>query len=519
VTGVYFASPDYNHGVPELLPSRTGVDSTGAYVVFTLPTLWFWDMIFIRRTIIPPPLGRYEAEQGIKFYVSVNNNYPGYSGSGFVDHFGSSVDSVSFFVLAPTDNDYSFQLRYANATGTDSARMLLVDGNFVSYPVFPSLPNWSTWGTVTQNVRLQAGVHQVVLVYITASSNALSFDYLQVSAPANGLQGEYFGGLNFTDPQLRRTDPNINFDWGGGAPAPGLGSDRFSVRWTGQVQPTFTEPYTFYATTDDGVRLWVNDQLLVDHWMPQPRTEWSGTVTLTAGHRCDLRMDYFDNDGDASAVLSWSSPSLPKQVLPAANLFPPGLPSTGPPPAPVGLSSELNAQYQAVLSWSAMPGATGYVVKRATDTNGPFATIAQVGPVTSFTNRPLPSGTWCFVITSLNDFGESPPSAVLTVQIPWTDTDGDGMSDADERFAGSNPNSAASVFRVLSIERIPAGSIRLTWRSMPGRTYRIIGKDRADGSTWSDLSTNIAGSLLSTSWVDEAATVRPQRVYRVLAVE
>ena len=58
--------------------------------------------------------------------------------------------------------------------------------------------------------------------------------------------------------------PTINFNWGNGAPDPEHQADDFTVRWTGSVQPQFNETYTFYTTTDDGVRLWVNGQLLVD---------------------------------------------------------------------------------------------------------------------------------------------------------------------------------------------------------------------------------------------------------------
>jgi hypothetical protein len=101
-----------------------------------------------------------------------------------------------------------------------------------------------------------------------------------------------------------------------------MGADTFSVRWTGQVMPQFSETYTFYTTSNDGVRLWVNGQLLIDNWTDHAATENSGTITLTGGQRYDIRMDFYDNLRNAVARLSWSSPSTAKAVVPTARLFP-----------------------------------------------------------------------------------------------------------------------------------------------------------------------------------------------------
>src|SRR5262245_52618675 len=81
-----------------------------------------------------------------------------------------------------------------------------------------------------------------------------------------GLRGEYFDNRDFSAPKLTRVDPTINFNWGTGSPASAIGSDTFSVRWTGRVSPRYSETYRFYTTSDDGVRLWVNGQLVIDNW-------------------------------------------------------------------------------------------------------------------------------------------------------------------------------------------------------------------------------------------------------------
>ena len=80
---------------------------------------------------------------------------------------------------------------------------------------------------------------------------------------AGGLLGEYFNNRDLTGFVVSRTDAQINFDWGDSAPASGVDPDTFSVRWTGRVKPRFSQTYTFHATTDDGVRLWINGQLIL----------------------------------------------------------------------------------------------------------------------------------------------------------------------------------------------------------------------------------------------------------------
>ncbi len=136
-----------------------------------------------------------------------------------------------------------------------------------------------------------------------------------------GLTAQYFDRVDFTDLKLTRTDATVNFNWGSAAPDPSMAADNFAVRWTGQVQGQFGENYTFYVKSDDGARLWVDGRLIVDNWVTQSATEKSATLPLVAGKSYDIRLDYYDATQSASAVLSWSSPSTPKQVIPSSRLF------------------------------------------------------------------------------------------------------------------------------------------------------------------------------------------------------
>ena len=154
-------------------------------------------------------------------------------------------------------------------------------------------------------------------VVVSNSGGSVTSDQAQLVVTATavaagngaGLRGLYYNNMDFTSLKVSRVDGTVNFNWGTGSPDASIGADTFSVRWTGQVQPLYSQSYTFYSTTDDGVRVWVNGVLLIDHWVDQGATEWSGAIALTAGQKYNLQMDYYENGGGATAQLSWSSAS------------------------------------------------------------------------------------------------------------------------------------------------------------------------------------------------------------------
>jgi YD repeat-containing protein len=137
-----------------------------------------------------------------------------------------------------------------------------------------------------------------------------------------GLTGRYYDNLDFTAYKLTRLDPTVNFDWAGGSPSASMGVDDFSVRWTGMVVPRYSETYTFYTTTDDGVRLWVDGQLVIDRWQDQAPYEAAGTIALEAGRQYTVRMEYYERGGGALAWLKWYSTSQAKEIVPQSRLLP-----------------------------------------------------------------------------------------------------------------------------------------------------------------------------------------------------
>jgi glucose/arabinose dehydrogenase len=146
----------------------------------------------------------------------------------------------------------------------------------------------------------------------------------------SGLLGAYYNEVEHTfqgDPAFWRIDTIVQFQWDGGSAAPMLlGDDFYSVRWTGFVEPYHSEPYTFYVNSDDGVRLWVNDELIIDQWVPQAPFETSGTINLEAGERYSIKLEYFEDAGGAVCELRWSSLRTPKAIIPKSQLYPTGIP-------------------------------------------------------------------------------------------------------------------------------------------------------------------------------------------------
>jgi len=184
-----------------------------------------------------------------------------------------------------------------------------------------------------------------------------------VAGHGGGVRADYYTGMNFETLALTRSDPQINFNWGDpGGPDPAVGNDNFSVRWTGEVEAAFTETYTFYPRTDDGVRLYVDGQLLVDRWVDRSAIEDKGKIDLISGTTYSLVMEYYENTGGASAELRWSSPRTPKQLIPQAAL---ALPVKASSPTP--RSGSVDVRQTTDLSWGPGDNAASHEVYFGTD--------------------------------------------------------------------------------------------------------------------------------------------------------
>ena len=188
--------------------------------------------------------------------------------------------------------DYDIRIEYYSTTTTTSSCIL----------------QWSANSICKQNIP----------------SSQLYPETSKCSSDGTGLMAEYFTNTQPAAPfpataTVKKIEPVIDFDWGTEGPA-GISHDNFKARFTGYVQSLDSGRYTFYVTADDGIRLWVNNQLLVDKWIDQAATEYSATITLPQCTKNALRLEYYENSDDAVCKLEWSSPTIPRQVIPQAQL-------------------------------------------------------------------------------------------------------------------------------------------------------------------------------------------------------
>lgn len=137
----------------------------------------------------------------------------------------------------------------------------------------------------------------------------------------DGLKGEYYNGKSFNQLKYTRTDPQLNFNWGESTPGSPVTIDNFSVRWTGFIQPRYTGNYKFYITSDNGRRVWINDQLIIDKWISDWDSTYTGTINLTEMTKYKIKVEYFEDAGGANIRLQWSSNLETKEVIPQSQLY------------------------------------------------------------------------------------------------------------------------------------------------------------------------------------------------------
>ena len=197
-----------------------------------------------------------------------------------------------------------------SATGDDGIRVY-VDGTKV-------IDGWKDQSatTYTAPLTLTAGTHAVRVEYYDDTVDAVAEVSWQANSTGGGgggtcsgqFEAKYFNNMTLTGtPVVDRCEAAINNDWGTGSPAPGVNADGFSASWDGSF--TFIAgTYTFSATGDDGIRVYVDGTKVIDGWQDQSATTYTAPVTLTAGTHA-VRVEYYDNTADAVAKVSWQAPA------------------------------------------------------------------------------------------------------------------------------------------------------------------------------------------------------------------
>jgi hypothetical protein len=238
-------------------------------------------------------------------------------GTGFLNlNFG--VGSPSAPCSLPVDN---FSARFTQIVNfapgiyrfsvtVDDGVRLYVAGHLKIDKWFDQAPT-----TYTADVTIAAGNHEVKLEYYERSNGAmiqLSWTNLCLAnVPEDRWKGEYYNNTNLTgNPMMVRDDTgSLNLNFGNASPNAGcgLGADNFSARWTRTINFT-PGNYRFFVTVDDGVRLYVGGQLLIDKWFIQAPTTYTADVSLTEGNH-EVKLEFVEYTGGAMISLFWGDPN------------------------------------------------------------------------------------------------------------------------------------------------------------------------------------------------------------------
>ena len=183
----------------------------------------------------------------------------------------------------------------------DDGVRLWVDGTLI-------IDQWHDGvGSYSGDIYLAEGQHQVRMEMYENTGGAMARLWWEKRKGYPEWKGEYFANRKLKgDPAVVRNDMNVDFDWGGGTPAPGMPADDFGVRWTRQLQFPAGQ-YRFSVEVDDGVRLWVDDQLLIDQWHDGPGS-YQRDISLTEGKH-QVRREMYERTGNAKARLWWTRPT------------------------------------------------------------------------------------------------------------------------------------------------------------------------------------------------------------------
>lgn len=136
------------------------------------------------------------------------------------------------------------------------------------------------------------------------------FLFTDKNQKSNGLNAEYFTNMHLEGkPAKVVVDKDVNFMWNDKGPFEDFPKDNFSVRWTGYLTPDKSETYTFDVGSDDGVRLYIDDELIINDWNDHAYLTNSFTKNLVAGQLYKIKLEYYENGGGAIVKFGWRKPN------------------------------------------------------------------------------------------------------------------------------------------------------------------------------------------------------------------
>jgi len=194
----------------------------------------------------------------------------------------------SIAVLGPNSNDP--MMMYANYNGSPSKYVTPLEG-------------------------IKKALGEGVKVYANEITSLVSDDPITIPITrenlmadgVNGIKGEYYNNTNFEgEPVLTRIDRKIDMTWDGSGIDPKVNMEDISIRWTGELIPGVTGKYNISFTGDDGYRVWLNNELIIESWKQQAPYTTTKTIELVAKQKYSLRIDYYQAKSGAVAQLKWA---------------------------------------------------------------------------------------------------------------------------------------------------------------------------------------------------------------------
>lgn len=311
-----------------------------------------------------------------------------------------------------------------------------------------------------------------------------------------GWQATYWNNINLSgSPVLQRGEGNLDYNWGTGFPAPGVNFDQFSARWTRYIDVS-PGTYQIIVTADDGIRLWVDDELLINQWHDQSATTYTASKYLGSGHHL-VRVEYYENFGDSVIKVSWTQGAPPPTPTPTP-LPPPGSgnwrgeyfnnKSLSGPPALVRDDSQINFNWGGASPAPGWVNADGFSVRWSRNLNlspGNYRFMMTVDDgARLFINGHLLIDAWRDQSSTLYTGDIYVPGGPVTAEMEYYENAGEATAQLNWTPA-SNPSPPPSG---------PIGYVtayRLNVRSAPSLYYPTIGllsrgqEVRLLGRSWS----------------------------------
>ncbi|MFN8440179.1 MAG: PA14 domain-containing protein [Caldilineaceae bacterium] len=324
------------------------------------------------------------------------------------------------FSVRWTRNQYFSEGLYRFHILVDDGMTLAVDGNRL-------IDQWydGSQREVTSDRWMSEGNHFLQVEYYESGNQARAKVWWERLNGFTDWKGEYWSNVALSgNPTLVRNDGTISFNWGNGSPAAGLPSDNFSARWTRDYYFT-TGHYRFNARVDDGFRLYVNDNLVIDQWHDNDGNAlYTADLALSGTQR--LRVEYYERSATALIDFWWQQ--LPEAVTPTWTPLPPDTatptlvptatntpPATATPTATQSVPPTATATNVPATATSAPPA-----TNTATETSVPTATATTAAPTATATTVP-PTATDTSVPPTATPTATVAPTATNT-PVPPTDT-------------------------------------------------------------------------------------------------